>query len=52
MRPEIVVIIGPLRNGAAGMIETKEQALVEQLVTHAAVEALYIAVLIGFPGAM
>lgn len=45
MRPEIVVVVGPFRNGAAGMIETKEQALVEQLVAHAAVDAPDIAVL-------
>lgn len=45
MRPEIVVVVGPLRNGAADLIKTEEQALVEQLVAHAAVETLDIAVL-------
>jgi len=45
MRPENVVIIGPFRNGAADMIEPKEQARVKQLVAHAAVETLDMAVL-------
>lgn len=45
MRPDIVVVVGPFCNGAAGMIEHKEQALVEQLVAHSAVETLDIAVL-------
>lgn len=43
--PGIVVVVGPFRNGAAGMIETKEQTFIEQFITHAAVETLDIAVL-------
>lgn len=40
MRPETVVIVRPFRHGAAGVIEAEEQALIEQLVAPAAVEAL------------
>lgn len=43
MRPEIVVIFGPFRSSAAGIVETKGQAFVDQLVTHAAFEAFDIA---------
>ncbi len=42
---EMVVVVRPFSNSAAGMLETKEQAFIQQLVTHATVEALDIAVL-------
>lgn len=45
MWPEIVVIVGPLGDGAAGVIEAKEQAFVEQFVAHPTVEGFNIAVL-------
>jgi hypothetical protein len=45
MRPPLVVIVGLGRNLGPGVIETKEQALIEKLVAHAAVEALAEAVL-------
>src|SRR3954447_2394761 len=35
----LVVIGDPARDPGAGMVETEEQALVEKLVTHSAVEA-------------
>jgi hypothetical protein len=39
VRSPLVVIIGPVRDLCPGMIEAEEQALVEKLVAHAAVEA-------------
>jgi hypothetical protein len=45
VRPEIVLVVGSFCNGAAGMIETQEQALVEQFVSHPAVETLDIVVM-------
>ena len=38
VRSPLVVVIGPVRDLRPGMIEAKEQALVEKLVAHAAVE--------------
>ncbi len=35
----MVIILRPLGNGTAGMIEAEEQTLVEQLVPHAPVES-------------
>jgi hypothetical protein len=32
---EIVEMIDPFRNGAVGMIDAEEQALIQQLVVHA-----------------
>lgn len=44
----MVIIVRPLGDSASGMIEAEEQALVEQLVPHPAVEALNITVLHRF----
>lgn len=41
----MVIILRPFSDGAAGMIEAEEEALVEQLVAHASVEALDISIL-------
>jgi hypothetical protein len=38
MRPRLVVVISPDADDVAGVIETEEQALFQQLVTHPAVE--------------
>src|SRR3546814_12514961 len=46
MRPHMVVVGAPEPQHRAGMAERREQRLVEALVTHAAVEALDIAVLL------
>src|SRR4051812_3969208 len=40
-----IVILDPGRDELAGMIQSEEQALVQQLIAHAAVERLDIAVL-------
>ncbi len=45
VRPPLVVVVGPDRDLCPGMIEAKEQALVEKFVAHATVEALAEAVL-------
>src|SRR5476649_2681894 len=45
VRPPLVVIVDPVRDLGPGMIEAEEQALVEKLVAHAAVETLAEAVL-------
>ena len=45
MRTPLVVIVDPLRDLCASMIEAEEPALVEKLVAHAPVEALTKAVL-------
>jgi hypothetical protein len=37
-RPQMVVVVGPFSGAAAGMIEAKEQAFVQEFVTPAAVE--------------
>jgi len=50
MRPPLVVIIDPVRDPGSGVLETDEQAFVEKLVAHAAVEALTEAVLHGLSG--
>lgn len=49
MWPEMVIVVSPFSNGAAGMIEAEEEALVEQLVAHPTVETLDIAVLHRLP---
>lgn len=41
----MVIIVRPYGDGAAGMIETEEQAFVQQLVAHPSVEGLDIPVL-------
>jgi hypothetical protein len=43
-----VVVAGPVRDLCPGMIEAEEQAFVEKLVSHPAVETLAEAVLRGF----
>jgi hypothetical protein len=45
MRPEIVMAVSPFDSGAAGMVEAEEQAFFQQLVAHATVETLDIAIL-------
>src|SRR5271154_7180109 len=45
MGPSLVVIVDPVGDLGPGMIEAEEQALVEKLVAHAAVETLAEAVL-------
>ena len=45
MRPTLVVIGNPGRDGRSGVIEAEEQRLVQELVAHAPVEALADAVL-------
>jgi hypothetical protein len=45
--PLLVVIGDPTRDPGAGMVEAEEQALVEKLVAHSAVEALAEPVLHG-----
>ncbi len=40
-----MVILGPGRDEIAGMIQSEEQTLVQQLIAHAAIERLDIAVL-------
>jgi len=52
VRSEIVVIVRLFRNCAVGMVEAKEQALIEQLVADASVEAPDIAILHWLSGAM
>src|SRR3954451_8227859 len=47
MWPRRVVVVDPFGKRAAGVVEAEEQALVEELVAHAAVEALDVAVLHG-----
>lgn len=48
MRPCRVVVGDPGADELAGVIEVEEQALVEEFVAHAAVDALYEAVLLRF----
>lgn len=48
MRPFGIVIGNPRGDGAASMADAEEQALVEQLIAHAPVEAIDIAVLHRF----
>jgi hypothetical protein len=43
MRPGGVEVLPSLRDGAAGVVGAEEQALIQQLVAHPAVEALDIA---------
>ena len=45
MRPRRVVVGDPGSNDLPGLVEIEEQALVEQLVAHAAVEGFDVAVL-------
>lgn len=45
MRSAPVVVVRPGGNLRPGMVEAEEQALVQELVTHPAVEALAIGVL-------
>ena len=47
MRPRRVVVGDPGSNDLAGLVEIKEQALVEKFVPHAAVEGFDVAVLHG-----
>jgi len=47
MRTLDVVIIGPIRDAGSGVIEAEEEALIEKLVPHPAVEALTETVLHG-----
>ena len=49
MWPPLVVVLGPGRDLCASMIEAEEQALVEKLVAHAAIEALAETVLHRLP---
>lgn len=46
MRPFFVLVLGPGSDGDASMVEAHEQGLVEQLVTHPAVERLRIDALV------
>ncbi len=50
MRSPIVVIVNPGGDFFAGVLESEKQCLVQQLVTHAAVETLAKAVLHRFAG--
>ena len=45
VRSVLVVVVDPVRDLRLGVVETEEQALVEKLVAHAAVEAFAKAVL-------
>lgn len=45
MRSRIVEVLPPFGDGASGVVEAEEQALVQELVAHSAVEALDIAIL-------
>ena len=49
MRPRGVVVNDPCADDLASLIEIDEQALVEQLVTHASIEGLDVSVCIGLP---
>ena len=48
MRALAVVVVGPVRDPGAGVIEAEEQGFVEKLVAHPAVEAFTKAVLHRF----
>ena len=50
MRPDIVVIVAPQGQRAAGLGQVVEDFLVEAFVAQTAVEALDVTVLLGFPG--
>ena len=45
MRPRGVDVLPPFGDGASGVAEAEEQALVQQLVAHPAVEGFGIAIL-------
>lgn len=46
----MIIVVGPFVDGATGMIEAKEQAFVQEFVTHAAVEGFDVTILHRFSG--
>jgi hypothetical protein len=46
VRPEVIVVVQPFRQGLASMAEAGEQRLVQAIITHSSVEALDEAVLL------
>lgn len=50
MRSDVIVIVSPERQFAAGIIEGVEDLLIQQLVSQAAVEALDEAILLRLAG--
>lgn len=46
----MILVVSPFVDGAGGMIEAKEQAFVQEFVTHAAAEGFDVTILHRFSG--
>jgi len=49
VRSKCIVVVDPFGNGTVGVAQPEEEAIVQQLVAHAAVEGFDIAVLRRLP---